>query len=223
MTNCYGTSLIPWCGDQGYTGGLPDVLARAAEPGWGDEHEHGEPRGPAPRRPAVPHWVAARRPAPARPGPRGGRSRRGPGPLPRGGRDDHPPRLRGPDDRRRLGYPALPGRAAADPGRRQRPVHRRFALRVPAVPVPVAVAVTGAGQDRPVRPGGHRLAGEPAGPGGPAAGTRGRPSAPAGPGATVGTTGRDTRRPAGWSCAHPSRDTPSDRTGGGRALAGRAP
>jgi phage shock protein PspC (stress-responsive transcriptional regulator) len=50
MTYCCGTSLIPWRGDQGYTGDLPDVLARAAEPGWGHEHEHGEPRSPAPHR-----------------------------------------------------------------------------------------------------------------------------------------------------------------------------
>ena len=135
MRNCCGMSLIPWRGDQGYTRGLPDVLARAAEPGWGHEHEHREPRSPAPHRPAVRHRVAAHRPAPARPGQRGGRSRRGPGPLPRRGRDDHPARLRGPHYRWRRGYPAVPGRAAADPGRRQRPVHRRLAHRVPAVPV----------------------------------------------------------------------------------------
>ena len=54
-----GTSLIPWRGDQGYTGVLPDVLTRAAEPSWGHEHEHCEPGSPAPHRPAVRHRVAA--------------------------------------------------------------------------------------------------------------------------------------------------------------------
>ena len=54
-------SLISWRGDQGYTGDLPDVLARAAEPGWGHEHEHREPRSPAPRRP--PFGAGSRRTA----------------------------------------------------------------------------------------------------------------------------------------------------------------
>src|SRR5690349_14952156 len=39
MTNCCGTSLISWPGDQGHTGDLPDVLARAVEPSWGHEYE----------------------------------------------------------------------------------------------------------------------------------------------------------------------------------------
>jgi WD40 repeat protein len=38
-------------GIRGYTGGLPDVLASAAEQSWGHEHDHCEPRSPAPHRP----------------------------------------------------------------------------------------------------------------------------------------------------------------------------
>ena len=164
------------------------MLARAAEPSWGHEHEHCEPRSPAPRRPAVRHRVAAHGPAPARPGQRGGRSRRGPGPLPRRGRDDHPARLRGPHYRRRRGYPAVPGRAAADPRRRQRPCPSPVRSSSPCGP---GRGSRNRSRTRQARvPGGRRLAGVPAGPGGP------------------GRRNQGQALRSGWSWRHRNHDRP---------------